>query len=310
MFQCNIKREGSKCTFTINGKASKKKEVQKLAMSFAIQIDNLCQFLPQDKVVEFAGMTPIELLRSTLRAVAPQEMIDLHEQLKKLRGQQRSVQERNASELETLNSLEGRQRMQEADVQRMREREQIKEQVRMLETLRPFARYRARKKLWEEAKTRRKEADVELRSLKEAVEPSLRAVNAKQAYKELIGKVVDERRAGIDRAEMTAQGYTNRVKELSVLMEDCKKEIDAEKKGNKANKADLTRLDGIIMRLKKQMEEEPVHFDVAETNERIVSLKFCTESYLQTLNSRSGQRRAHNRNLSYKQGSSKSRWQN
>ena len=65
-----IKREGNKTHFSINGKPSNRKNVLSLVKPFSIQIDNLCQFLPQDRVVEFAAMTPVELLRSTQSAVA------------------------------------------------------------------------------------------------------------------------------------------------------------------------------------------------------------------------------------------------
>lgn len=83
-----IKRDGNKSVFLLNNKPSNAKSVQAMANSFNIQIDNLCQFLPQDKVVEFAQMSPIELLASTQRAVAGPEMTRMHEDLKKLRTSQ------------------------------------------------------------------------------------------------------------------------------------------------------------------------------------------------------------------------------
>ena len=35
-----------------------------------IQIENLCQFLPQDRVADFAKMNPQELLENTEKAVS------------------------------------------------------------------------------------------------------------------------------------------------------------------------------------------------------------------------------------------------
>ena len=56
-----------------------------------IQIDNLCQFLPQDKVSEFAKMTPIELLAATQKAAAEPTVQEEHSQLIALSKEVRTV---------------------------------------------------------------------------------------------------------------------------------------------------------------------------------------------------------------------------
>ena len=249
-----------------------------LARSFSIQIDNLCQFLPQDKVVEFAAMTPVELLRSTQRAVAPQEMIDLHEELKNLRGHQRSVQVQNSSDLDTLANLESRQRMQEADVERMRERDGVKERIRMLEAARPLAQYRASKIKTQEARDRRKEAMRQLKALQEEVGPSLVAVNLKEEYRDQIKKVMEERKRGVDRADRKAENIAAKVHNLQEQIQDFENEKEAEKKGNKVNKSETVKLEQIVTRLKKQMEEPPIELDISAFNERIVSLDSLAHS--------------------------------
>jgi structural maintenance of chromosomes protein 5 len=270
--RCNIKREGNKTTFSVNGKPSTKKAVVEYAKSFSIQIDNLCQFLPQDKVVEFAAMTPVELLKSTQRAVAPQEMIDMHEKLKELRQQQKEIQARQASDQDTLGNLEGRQRMQEADVERMRERAQIEERVRLMEAAKPFARYRGARNKHREAKEKRKEQALALKKLEEEVEPSLRAVNAKQQYQRQIQVVVKERRQAIENADRAANVLDKRVGTLTERGEELVRERDAEINSARDDKQTIVRIDQAISRLKKQMKEEPPALDISSCNERIVGI--------------------------------------
>ena len=267
---CHIKREGNKSEFSINGRNCSKKTVQELARSYSIQIDNLCQFLPQDKVVEFAAMTPIELLRSTQRAVAPQEMIDLHDQLKEARHDQRKIESQNASDLETLANLEGRQRMQEADVERMREREQIIKRILMLESARPFPEYRQARTAMHEAKARKKESTKQLKDLEDSVEPTLQAVNAKQRYRNQIKVVVEERKRVVEKADRKADSLAARLNALEDQINDIEKEKDAEKKGSKTNKQELSRHEQIIDRLKRQIQEPPPEFDVSAVTERLV----------------------------------------
>ena len=44
-------------------------KIEDLVNSLNIQVGNLCQFLPQEKVSEFARMNPQELLENTEKAV-------------------------------------------------------------------------------------------------------------------------------------------------------------------------------------------------------------------------------------------------
>jgi chromosome segregation ATPase len=58
--------------YTIDGKAVKESDVIKLCKSLNIHMENLCQFLPQDRVSEFADMTPQQILKATEEAIGGQ----------------------------------------------------------------------------------------------------------------------------------------------------------------------------------------------------------------------------------------------
>ena len=240
-----------------------------LARSLSIQIDNLCQFLPQDKVVEFAAMTPVELLRSTQRAVAPQDMIDMHEELKDLRRKQKDVQARLVADEDALANLEGRQRLQEADVERMRERQQVERHVEMLEAARPFAEYRSARQTFNDAKSKKAEAQQELTRLTQEVEPSLRAVNSKHRYKEQIRSVVDERKSSVGNAERHADSIDRKFQDLQDKNNDLVAQTEAERVSGKSKKLEVARREQNIARLKKSMEEQPSELDTQSYNERI-----------------------------------------
>jgi hypothetical protein len=51
------------------------------------------QFLPQEKVVEFAKITPQVLLKETQRAVAPADVLERHEKLIKLKKEMITLRE-------------------------------------------------------------------------------------------------------------------------------------------------------------------------------------------------------------------------
>lgn len=272
VIRCNIKREGNKSFFSLNGKPSNKKNVVEFCKSFSIQIDNLCQFLPQDKVVEFAQMNPIELLRSTQRAVASEEMLEMHEDLKKLRAEQKGAQAQHAGDQETLNNLENRQRMQEADVERMRERDAIKQRVQFLEAARPFAQYRAARLRHQESKQRRMDATAALKELEDDVEPSLRAVNAKQSYRQQIERVVQDRKRAVERADRDTDKAVAKLEKLSEEIADDDRAMDAERKGGKTQKLELARIEQNVVKLRRQLEEPPEETDISSYTERTVCI--------------------------------------
>lgn len=266
----HIKREGNKSQFWIDDRPSTLRGVLELARSFSIQIDNLCQFLPQDKVCEFAALTPVELLHSTQRAAAPAHMIEWHDNLKLLRGEQKKLQVQQETDKETLTHLDGRQQTLRADVENIKERASIQDRLKLLETSRPFAKYKQARLRNREAKTKKEEAQAALKALEDEVEPSLRAVNAKQDYSRLVEKVSESRKRLVEQAESRADDMSKKHQHLDDAINDLRQEINAEKDGDKTRKQEVARIEGRIKGLERQMAEEPVEFDPAAYNEQIV----------------------------------------
>ncbi|KAL1979721.1 hypothetical protein VTN96DRAFT_5265 [Rasamsonia emersonii] len=264
-----IKREGNKSTFTVNGKEASRKQVLKIAQSFSIQIDNLCQFLPQDKVSEFAALTPVELLHSTQRAAAGPQMLEWHENLKKLRAEQKKLLADNKSDRDLLANLENRQEMQRADVERYKQRAEIKRRIEMLEFSRPIPRYKDHHEKFQEAKRKKDELERELEQLKAELEPALRAVNAKQQYCLRLDEVVKYKRQQFSRAETAAAEIAKRMEQHEDAMKDLAGQVEAERKSGTNYKEELKKIQQNINRITRQMEEEPVEFDIDSYNERI-----------------------------------------
>ncbi|RHZ49550.1 DNA repair ATPase SMC5 [Aspergillus thermomutatus] len=271
-----IKREGNKSSFTINGKQASLAQVKKLAQSFAIQIDNLCQFLPQDKVSEFAALTPVELLNSTQRAAAGPEMIEWHESLKKLRAEQKKLQLDNKSDKDLLANLENRQEMQRVDVERMRQRAQIKRKIEMLEHLRPVVQYRDGLKDLKQKKKEKAKLQKELEDLKAELEPALRAVNAKQNYCSQLEEVVKYKKRCFEQADRAATEIVKKIEQFDDALKDFNNQIEAEKKSGQSYRQEATKIQQTINRLNRELNDEPAEFDIGWYNERIKEKRLAT----------------------------------
>ncbi|KAF2237859.1 putative ABC/SMC5 protein [Viridothelium virens] len=265
----HIKREGNKTTWFINGTSATHKQVQLLAKSFSIQVDNLCQFLPQDRVVEFAALSPVQLLDQTQRAAAPEHMIEDHELLKRLRSEQKKGRAEQSNVQDSLANLENRQRAQRLDYERMQEREAIKARVGALYKMKPVVMYRTFRTKAQELKAEKKAAENSLRQLEQEVQPAMQAANAKQEYQDQVGSVVTTRKKMVERHERRVDGFSKELEDLQTKIEDCENNKKAEKTGDHGRKNKLERTKREIISIKARMEETPPEFDAAMYNEKI-----------------------------------------
>jgi chromosome segregation ATPase len=125
----------------LNGKASLAKHVENLVKELNIQINNLCQFLPQDRVSDFAKMTPIELLMETEKAAASIEVSQLHQKLIDNRKIVRDFQHQVSSEVNRLESLKKQATTLDEALERHREYQEHLAMVNYCERKRPWLEY-------------------------------------------------------------------------------------------------------------------------------------------------------------------------
>lgn len=259
----------SKTQFLIDGKKSTKKAVTDLARSFSIQVDNLCQFLPQDRVVEFAALSSVALLVETQRAAAPEQMTIWHEQLKAMRKQEKEKQAEQQGGMEQLKNLEDRQKSQEVDVERMRKRTDLQRKLENLQKMRPFCEYLQAKNTHTEAKERRNAAKKEFRTLERRIEPRLAALHTKQQYQSQLDGHIVHRKKLLDRVEKDAENKLKKISDTQSKVDGCDKEIQAEKDGGKQAKAEVIKYQQEIKRIEVLMKDPPPEFNAAAINAEI-----------------------------------------
>lgn len=267
------KGDKANAEYLIDGKKENKKRVQELARSFSIQVDNLCQFLPQDRVVEFSRLSPVELLTETLRAAAPQQMSDWHEQLKGWRKDQKQQQAEQQGLAESIKKLEDRQKNQEGDVQRLRERKDMQDRLNALEKIRPLPEYRQAKENHGEAKRRRKEAEKELQHLEHRMQPNFAAVTRKEQYLEAIKeKTIPGRKTMVKRVERTVDDARKAMNTASERLQDCKDDIAADLNSTKGVRQAMPQLQRNVNNIKNALAKPPPEFDSAVMNEEVREL--------------------------------------
>lgn len=159
--------EGPNSSWQINGKSSSLKEVKALADSYKIMMDNLCQFLPQDKVSKFAEMPANELLLETERAVGSNNLVRDHEELIRLDELQSTLKGEMESNKQRLADLRTRHTEEEAKITRIKERQRTKAEYDMLVKAKPFLQFRELKTVRNTFATKKEMVENEIKLIEE-----------------------------------------------------------------------------------------------------------------------------------------------
>ncbi|KAM6183645.1 structural maintenance of chromosomes protein 5 isoform 2-T2 [Erethizon dorsatum] len=155
----------------INKKSTTQKVVEEQVAALNIQVGNLCQFLPQDKVGEFAKLSKIELLEATEKSVGPPEMHRYHCELKNFREKEKQLETSCKEKTEYLEKLVQRNERYKQDVERFYERKRHLDLIEMLEAKRPWVEYENVRQEYEEVKLARDRVKDEVKKLKEGQIP-------------------------------------------------------------------------------------------------------------------------------------------
>eukprot|EP00850_Spirogloea_muscicola_P011581 SM000072S21215 [mRNA] locus=s72:375971:384123:- [translate_table: standard] len=175
-----------KSEWKIDGRPCTKKNVDELVELFNIQIGNLTQFLPQDRVAEFAKLSAIDLLLETERAVGDPVMCEHHQYLKD-KGEQLKMLEMTVNQhSKSLEQLAAKNAELEGDVEKMQQRgAKLLEADIMLKKL-PWLRYEEVKADYMQAKDDLKVAKENLQTASKALQQAEVPIRKEEDKKKLI----------------------------------------------------------------------------------------------------------------------------
>mmetsp|Transcript_64065 Transcript_64065/g.202670 ORF Transcript_64065/g.202670 Transcript_64065/m.202670 type:complete len:1081 (-) Transcript_64065:249-3491(-) len=125
----------------INNAAVNKKDVEALCKDYNVQLDNLCQFLPQDKVVSFASLKKDELLVETEKALEDSDLHARHMKLISLKDGLRAIETSVESKKKNVEKLNKLNEDLNRDVEKLRQRKAILEEVEFIKKKLPFVRF-------------------------------------------------------------------------------------------------------------------------------------------------------------------------
>lgn len=172
--------ENNQSLWMINGKHCNQKTVEEEVKALRIQVSNLCQFLPQEKVGEFAKMSKIELLEATEKSVGPPEMYTYHCELKNFRNKEKELENNLKEKANFLERAKLRNERDKRDVDRYYERKRHMDTSELLVKKRAWQAYELKREEMAGVKKERAEARTALTALKQEQAPMIKKFQAKE----------------------------------------------------------------------------------------------------------------------------------
>eukprot|EP00095_Tigriopus_kingsejongensis_P003200 maker-scaffold50_size457468-snap-gene-0.19 protein:Tk03200 transcript:maker-scaffold50_size457468-snap-gene-0.19-mRNA-1 annotation:"structural maintenance of chromosomes protein 5-like" len=239
----------------INGQSVTQKEVDKLIRELNIQTDNLCQFLPQDKVHEFSRMNPREMLTRTIEAVGESQLRRDHDKLKNLQSEIQqgvAIQEsRRATLLADQRKLETLEHL----VQNFKDKEEKQGRLGALRKKKAYLEYQAEKQTHEAAKARYEASAKRLTKEEAKLQPlKNKRGNLRKERDRVSAKIrasVAQIRDNIGKAKTRTEKIENMEEELETLEAEIEDLMEKEQKKGEA----LEQFKLEIMNLERERDE-------------------------------------------------------
>lgn len=222
--------------FYLNGERARQRDIQeKVVQKYDIQLDNMSQFMPQEKIAEFTNHKPEELLKLAIRSLGgaskEEEYFTLVEEDGQLSNQTESLQ-KNRDQLEKLTA---EQEQDHAEVEAYREQQKRRAELDLLLRFRPTVEEIETRFIYSDLRKKCREVDQEVQQLEGdlkqrmsgPVNACVQAVDAaKSAYdstKASINSCITRKDTVSDRLNEANRSLLTRLKELRDLHNQSEK---------------------------------------------------------------------------------------
>ncbi|CAN6615956.1 structural maintenance of chromosomes protein 5 [Trichomonascus vanleenenianus] len=241
-------KQSAKSSWFINGRKESKERVKTFVNRFNVQVDNLCQFLPQEKVADFAKCTPQEVLLDTERAIGDSKMIKNHERLKELHEKLRSSSHDTGVSQDRLDRLKETQTQNEERINRIRDRSKQEKRLENAKYAAIIAEYEHH-----ENRTRELEKSIqELKAERQKIEERNRPIKEAAAESEKGVKMANRIRTDkIEHSKKLVSELSRKIqrdKDMAEKLDETKREIESMRKQE-------IRYNESIRMLRKRLEE-------------------------------------------------------
>lgn len=274
-FTRNISTNG-RSEYRLNNRRVDQDRYMASVRRFNIQVDNLCQFLPQDRVQDFALMNPHEILKNTQMSVLPPEVSKQFDKLLEFESFAKNVNDKAANLQAQIASEEATNERLKPVVERMQQRNVITERLKVAQMKQKWLQ---KQQLEEELQTQKNDSELAANTMKERAQA---LVPVQGAFASMIKvrareqKAIEESKRQVDMSKVNMRQLQNRATETENQMEGAAneflglvQEIETRKEEQKRLEVERVKVEHDLMVVERESEAEEARFNAqTKTSER------------------------------------------
>ncbi|KNE55441.1 hypothetical protein AMAG_01332 [Allomyces macrogynus ATCC 38327] len=253
--------------YAVNRKRASEKEIKSLLDKLDIQIDSICQFLPQERVSALAAMGDKELLKEVQKAAGEPGMLTKHAQLEELDEHVKEKSQNVDFFTNEVETLQAKNQAIEAQYLRIRNRQSIKRKAALTRALVWETKYNH---LREDLRTARQEKK-DLETVKADLDAQLNPLDAQlEAQRDRIAAFADKFKTRSDQLSMALQQIGVRRREVLKVEQDMEPQralVDEKKRDKRAAEEKIPRIEAELASLQQQLATLPTKTDQGRLNE-------------------------------------------
>ncbi|WVQ72935.1 hypothetical protein IAR50_002497 [Cryptococcus sp. DSM 104548] len=256
-------RMNEQSEWLLDGEPATRAKVMEVVQSYGVQANNLCSFLPQDKVAEFAKMDAVTVLKETMRAAGDPRLTKWHEKLIE-KGTKASALEKDLEQhIASRDKSQGQVDTLAPDVEHVREREQREFEQEVLQHVLGIAEHAKLREQSARARQARDKVKAQLEKHENGRQP-LR--DLQETWSDALTKATGKVRVMEDRQKHTFANLRDTkqtLDQLSAQREDIeeqlnklKKKMDRERQQKESCKTNITQCETILAEPREDHEGE------------------------------------------------------
>jgi len=249
---CRKWDQSGKNLWTVDGKKVGLREVERLVAKFRIQVDNLCQFLPQDKVHDFSRLNSKGLLDSTVDAVGEVELKEKHKELKDLQKNMNEGEDLFERKKQMLVEKTEQCRRLEEDVKAFDEKAKIEKKISLLEGRLVWSKYQEVRRATKEIKERSNQAKKRWEEQEVKMNPLKTAVNDAKKKKSSLETKLQNFNGSIKDCMGKAKTHSQNIEKLEEGVEGVEEELEEIDRKEENKKAEIRRIQTLIAELEAE----------------------------------------------------------
>lgn len=238
----------------LNNQTIKFSEIQKIYLRLKIDVNNLCNFLPQEKVIEFCKATPEQLFDNLIN------MLNLNEKRNKLDFLEEKIEEKEKNKENLIKIEENTSKsvnLLKEDLKKINEKNLLENNLKLMKIRKDWIIYASLESEYKFIKTDLKNLQKELKE-KENIINELK-IKIEKIEKKKINENHENYLKEFEEENKKIEDFYNKISQLLIEKEKIEKEKDIQIKKEEKNRLNIIELKNHIEIINKKINEIKIH---------------------------------------------------